>query len=402
MRTPPPSPAARLRAIKRHVWLTPQRFLATCAPGLEDLLLTEVARLPGVALGERRTGAVAFSAPFDTVYAALLRLALAESLRWVVWSDAAATTSAMLFDQLGRARWPLWLPDESALTVRVRTSKSRLRDDAQLERTLRQALRAQGIETEADAPPMTAHLHLHHDRATVSLDAGGPLHRRRGDKWVSPTTIRETTAAALVRASGVLDPLDPPDLVCDPFCGSGTLAIETLEAWADAAPGRWLAAPLAASPSWKPERWAHARRTLGGEGHVPPEPPFLASDADRDAVTAARHNLERAGYGARARVAVARAQDLDLPALARTNGAQRPLLLANPPYGKEAAALGAPPRDLLRRLLSGARGWRFALLYPRPEDLDDLPGIELREVRTIVTGGLRNAILVGSVAGTRA
>lgn len=399
MRTPPPSPAARRRAIKRHVWLGEQRFLATCAPGLEDLLAADVARLPAVTDVERRTGAVAFAAPFDTVYAALLRLSLAESLRWVVVADVAATNSAMLYDQLGRARWPLWLPDETALTVRVRSSKSRLRDDAQLERTLRQALRAQGLETEADAPPLTAHLHLHHDRATVTLDVGGPLHRRRGDKWVAPTTIRETTAAGLVRLSGALDPLDAPDLVLDPFCGSGTVAIETLAAWAGAAPGRTLAAPLAASPAWKPERWAHARRSHGGEGNLPARPPLLASDADPDAVAAARHNLASHGYEGRVEPRVARAQELDLPALAREHGAARPLLLANPPYGKEAAALGAPPRTLLRRLLAGARGWRFALLYPRPEDLDELPGVELRDVRTIVTGGLRNAILVGRVDG---
>ncbi|MBW6456704.1 MAG: hypothetical protein K0A98_12550 [Trueperaceae bacterium] len=264
----PPTPAARLRAIKRHVWLGRHGFLATCAPGLESLVAAEVARLPEVTAVEPRTGAVAFEAPFDTVYPALLRLRVAESLRIFLAQGVAAGSFPMLFDQLQRVRWALWLPASCAATVRVRSSKSRLRDDAGLERTLRRALQAAGIDatagdTAADVPTLTLHLHLHHDRASVTLDAGGALHRRQGDKWVAPTTIRETTAAALVRLAGVTDPLHEPDLLCDPFCGSGTLIAEALDALSGAAAGRTRPsdtppAPLAASPAWKPERWAHA------------------------------------------------------------------------------------------------------------------------------------------------
>jgi 23S rRNA G2445 N2-methylase RlmL len=418
MPTPPLTAAARLRAIKRHVWLGSHGFLATCAPGLEPLVADEVARLPEVAAVEARTGAVAFEAPFDTVYPALLRLRVADALRLFVARDLAAGSFPMLFDQLCRVRWPLWLPDACAVTVRVRSSKSRLRDDEGLERTLRRALHAAGVDAGGgdlpagsgsgpDAPPpLTLHLHLHHDRASVALDAGGALHRRQGDKWVSQTTIRETTAAALVRLAGVTDPLHEPDLLVDPFCGSGTLVIEALDALAGAAPGRVrggdaLALPLAASPAWKPERWAHARRVHGGAGALGETPVVLASDADPSAVRAAQHNLAAFGYADRARIAVATAQSLDLGAIAAERGARRPLLLTNPPYGKLAGARGAAPGALLRALLARAQGWRFALLYPRPQDLDGLADVELLEVRTIVTGGLRNAVLIGRVGGRR-
>jgi 23S rRNA G2445 N2-methylase RlmL len=411
----PLTPAARLRALKRHVWLGRHGFLATSAPGLESLVAEEVARLPEVATVDARTGAVAFEAPFDTVYPALLRLRVAESLRVFLAQGVAAGSFPMLFDQLQRVRWALWLPASCAVTVRVRSSKSRLRDDAGLERTLRRALLAGGVDAgdghvgrdAADgdasaAAPVTLHLHLHHDRASVALDAGGALHRRQGDKWVSPTTIRETTAAALVRLAGVADPPGEPDLLCDPFCGSGTLVAEALDALSGAAAGRArggdaLAVPLAASPAWKPERWAHARRLHGGPGALAETPMVLASDADAAAVRAANHNLAALGYGPRARAEVASAQSLDLAALATERGARRPLLLTNPPYGRLAGARGAAPTELLRGLLASATGWRFALLYPRPNDLEGVAGVELLEVRTIVTGGLRNAVLVGRV-----
>ena len=393
----PPSPAARLRALKRHVWPAQQRYLATCAPGVEDLLAAEVASLPGVDAPTRRTGAVAFEAPFDTLYAALLRLRLAESLRVVLLHDVAAGSFPMLFDQLGRFRWPLWLPDTAAVTVRVKATKSRVRDEAGLERTLRRALEAAGLDADAaGAPPLTLHLLLHHDRATVTLDAGGQLHRRSGDKWVSPTTIRETTAAALCHFAGLSDPTRTPDLIVDPFCGSGTVVLEALEALSGAAAGRLRRFPLEGSPVWKPERFAHARRLHGGSGAIEGSPRVLAFDADPEAVRATNHNLESWGYADTVSATLSGAQDLDLRALARDHGAERPLLLANPPYGKGSKAAGTAPADLLRTLLAGAPGWDFALLYPRPEELEGLPAVTVREVRSLITGGLRNAIVVGS------
>ena len=397
MPTPPPSPAARLRALKRHVWPAQQRYLATCAPGIEDLLAVEVARLPEIDVLTRRTGAVAFAATFDTLYAALLRLRLAESLRVVLLHDVAAGSFPMLFDQLQRFRWPLWLPDAAAVRLRVKSTKSRLRDEAGLERTLRRALEAAGLDADATgAPPLTLHLHLHHDRATVTLDAGGQLHRRSGDKWVSPTTIRETTAAALCRLAGVGDPSRTADLIVDPFCGSGTVVLEALEALSGAAAGRRRGFPLEGSPAWKPERFAHARRLHGGAGAIEGSPPVLAFDADPAAVRATNHNLEQWGYTATASATVTSAQNLDLQALARDHAAARPLLLANPPYGKGSQAAGTAPADLLRTLLARASGWDFALLYPRPEELEGLPAVTVREVRSLITGGLRNAIVVGS------
>jgi len=396
---PAPSPAARLRAVKRYVWLQPHRFLATCAVGLEGLLLDEIGALPGAADIERRPGGATFTAPFDTVHAALLRLRVAESLRLFVAHDQAAGTFPTLHDQLTRVRWPLWLPAACAITVRVKATKSRLRDEAGLERTLRRVLHAQGIATDVEGgPALTLHLQLHHDRASVTLDAGGPLHRRRGDKWVSATTIRETTAAALCRWADVAG----HDLIVDPFCGSGTIVIEAIELAAGAAAGRHRpAVPLEASPVWKAERAADARRHAGGDGAPEICPPVYAFDADADAVRAADHNLAAYGYRTRVTTAIVRAQDLDLAALARRHGARRPLLLGNPPYGKGAAAIGATPEALLHDLLRRASGWDFAWLYPRPADLDRLDGVEVHQVRTLVTGGLTNAVVVGRVRSGR-
>lgn len=396
----PQSEAARTRAVKRRIWNRPQTFRASCALGLEHLLADEVAGLPDVAEIQAVPGAVRFVGPFDTVYAALLRLRTADTVRILI-GDEAAASFAMARDHLARLRWSLWLPARCRLDVRVRSRGSRLRDDEGLERTLRQAVRDHGVDDRAgeEAPSLQVRLELREDRAVVWLDAGGePLHRRRGDRWSSPTTLRETTAAAVCLAGLPRD----ADLVLDPFCGSGTL-IEEGVAWLD---GRCVGSDrgfaLEASPAWRPARMRNARRLFCPEEYRSEEPAspaasFVASDVDEQAVRAARHNLEAAGLTSRTELRRADARELDLASVARRHGAHRPVLLSNPPYGRRAGALGADPDALLGQVLTGARGLSFALLYPDPDVVAAVEGVRIDRVIPVRMRGLKTAIVVGTV-----
>jgi len=389
----PSSEAARTRAIKRHLWANEHRFVATCALGAESLLQAEVSALPDVAQVTSRAGGVTFSAPFDTLYTALLTLRCAESLRLLLAADVAAASYPMLHDQLTRVRWSLWLPQRSSLQLRVASRGSRLRDDEGLAHALRGALQHHGLATsESDAPAFTLHLRLEHDRASVTLDLGGQLYRRSSDKWVSRTTIRESTAAALVRLA---DPASA-DLVVDPFCGSGTLASEALELTLGWSAGRRRTPPFAASPAWKAERARHALRQANTVPATPP-PRVVCRDVDPRAVDIARRNLHAAGLESYVQLEVGASQEFDGAALATAHGAQRPLLLSNPPYGRLAAARGASPVTLLRELLATASGWRFALLFPDAAALEALPHVDIETRLPVVTGGLRNTLVVGSV-----
>lgn len=396
MTEPPPSPAALRRAVKRHVWGAHHRFVATGALGVEDLLAAELATIPDVASVVVSPGRVGFEGPVDAALAVLARARIPESLRVVVLADAAAGDYPTLHAQLRRARWALWIPTPSRIEVRVRSTKSRVRDDAGIERSLRQALHASGIDGEAAVgPSCTLSVRLHRDRVSVALYLAEALHRRAGAdraKWVTATTIRETTAAALVRLARAPE----HDLIVDPFCGSGTLIAEARAAWAGA-PAHTGGFAFESSPAWPPGRFAHAVRTWAGIHVDAAAPTFAAFDADADAIATARHNLVADGGPPAVAVVRRRAQDLDLDAEARRVGAARPLLLTNPPYGKGAQAAGDAPDALVRDLVARAHGWAFALLYPRPEALAGLAGVHVEHVRPVVTGGLRNAMVLGRV-----
>jgi putative N6-adenine-specific DNA methylase len=392
---PPLSPAARRRAVKRHVWAAVQRFVATCALGAEDLLAAELETIHGVAGVAPGSGHVRFEGPIDAALAVLVGARIPDSLRVLLLEDAAAGDYPTLHAQLRRVRWPLWLPSPATLEVRVRSNKSRVRDDAGIERSVRQAWRAAGIDDgAAGGPPCTVSVHLHRDRASVALHLGEALHRRSratGAKWVTPTTIRETTAAALVRLARTAE----HDLIVDPFCGSGTLITEALAA-SLGTPAHTDGLAFEHSPAWPPGRFAHALRTWRTARPTAPPPALEAFDADPEAVAATRHNLageERTSVV----VTLGRAQDLDLRALAGRHGATRPLLLTNPPYGRGSAAEDAAPDALVRDLLARAHGWSYAFLYPRPEAWAHVAGVRVDHVRPVVTGGLRNTMVLGRV-----
>jgi 23S rRNA G2445 N2-methylase RlmL len=392
-RRAPLSDAARRRAVKRRLWTAPQTFRAVCAPGVEPILEREVASLPGAADVATHTGSVRFTAPFDALYAALLRLRSADEVRVRV-GEAPAGSFPMLRDHLARLPWSLWLPPRCRLEVRVRSRSSRLRDDAGLERVVRQAVHDHGTYDRAeDGPPLTVRLQLARDRAEAWLDAAGtPLHRRRGERWLAATSLRETTAAALCLLGVPTD----ADLVVDPFCGSGTLIEEAASLLDGACPGAGRAFALATSPAWSEGRMRHALRT-----HCPERPPsravLVASDVDADAVRAAAANLARAGLTDRVQLRTSDARDLSLQELAERHGARRPVLLANPPFGRRADAHGAEPDALLRQVLDGAGGWRFALLYPRPDAVATLPGATIERILPVRIRGLRTALLAGTL-----
>ncbi len=394
------SEASIARNVKRHVWRGTWTFRASCAPGLEELLGREVQRLPGIEDVHVASGAVRFVAPFDTLYVALLRLRTADTLRVRIGLGAAATF-AMARDQLGRIPWAWWLPARSALEVRVRSERSRLRDAPGLERTLRQALQQHGIESDADVeggPAFTVLLSLVQDQAEVWLDlAGDPLYRRGGDRWVAPTSLRETSAAAAALAADVME----ADVVVDPFCGSATLLTEAGSILQDASVGMRRSFALEASPVWNAGRFRHAQRSVA----TPTStllPPLVGIDVETQALEAARHNLEVCGV-ARPVLLLADARTVAAQLAPITRTALRPALISNPPYGHRAAAVGAAPDALLREVVevvtSTRRGvtWRLGLLYPRPEALQGVEGWHLERVERVRIRGFATALVRGTL-----
>jgi len=72
-------------------------------------------------------------------------------------------------------------------------------------------------------PDVWFNLYIENNEATISVDtSGGSLHRRGYRKQSVQAPMIETLAASIINYSG----WDGKSLLCDPFCGSGTLLCE--------------------------------------------------------------------------------------------------------------------------------------------------------------------------------
>ncbi len=396
------SPRALERRLKRHLRREPQRFFAVGAPGFEAELEHEVRALEGATDLEVVRGGVAYTAELTSVYGATLQLRTAHRLYLRLREGMLAQTRTMLFDHLRRLPWELHLGFEAAWSLGVRSRASRLLPGDDVAGTVEDAVRAR-MEPLGLAParreeaPLRFQLRLDRDRASMSFDTSGRhLHRRGYRLAIGEAPLRETLAAAIALAADVRR----ADLVFDPFCGSGTLVIEAALALAGAPVGALAAgeAPFGfeAAPWHRASMWARLQREAI-EAIEPVAARIVAHDIDAGVLEAARANAVRAGVGEVLAFEAGDAFALPLDAVAA--GAERPLLIANLPYGQRlgdrraaadvAAALGAKLR------LEGA-GWRYAVVTADPEAFEGGLGEPPARRVPFRNGGLDVALLIGA------
>lgn len=172
-------------------------------------------------------------------------------------------------------------------------------------------------------PDLVFGLHLFNNKATISFEtSGGSLHRRGYRKETVEAPMRETVAATIV----ALSEWDGSTPLYDPMCGSGTLLCEALLRYC-----RIPAGGLRASfgfmnlPDFDGRVWENVKRAEDRAARTLPEGLISGSDVSKDAVAAARTNINLLKGGER--VLVKRLSYQDIPALeGRT-------IVCNPPYG---------------------------------------------------------------------
>lgn len=178
-------------------------------------------------------------------------------------------------------------------------------------------------DVDREHPDLQLNLHIDRDRAVISLDtSGSSLHRRGYRRETVAAPMQETLAAAIIALSG----WDGTRPLVDPFCGSGTLLCEALMRQARIPPG-YLRERFGFEmlPEFSSAAWEQERRQL--DAAICPLPPGLirGSDLDRQAVAAARSNLNQLPGGKE--IQVSRAAFVDLEPI------ENSLIVANPPYG---------------------------------------------------------------------
>lgn len=384
----------------------PLGFFAITAPGLEEILASEIASLTG-RIGETSSGGVAFAGGLKDMRRVNLWSRIAN--RVLVRIDEFHASS---FHELERRAkeidWSRFVSPGQPVRFRVTCRKSRLyHSDAVAERFAaainakvgkNKHIKTQDAEDDesSDEPQMAAEkssdaqlfiVRIVDDECSVSADSSGDLLHKRGYRQaVGKAPLRETIAAAMLVGSG-WDSISP---LVDPMCGAGTIAIEAAMMARKIAPGANRSFAFEKWPRHDAEAWKTEVDFAKSEALPKASGQIVASDRDEGAIAAAKTNAERAG--------VADDIQFDAHALSSARFPDQPgFIVTNPPYGLRVGETGAL-RNLYAQLgkvmRERAKGYRIAMLSADSE-LESQLKIDLGEVFQTSNGGIPVHLVTG-------
>lgn len=331
--------------------------------GLEGLAADELRRL-GLAGVRAENGRVFCKGSWLDMARMNLNLRTGERVLLVLGSFEAPTFDA-LFEGAKALPWENFIPSDGRFPVKGFSLNSSLHSIPDCQAIIKKAVatrlgRRYGMSTLPEHGALyQIQFAIQKDQAVLMLDTSGPGLYKRGYRAQGvEAPLRETLAAALV----ILSRYRGRDPFCDPFCGSGTIAIEAALIAKNRAPGlnrsfsaqKWSAVP---SALWLEAAGEAMDREFDGDYDV------WGGDIDPRAVALARANAVKADVEDIVRFEVA-------DALSFHRDAPYGKVVTNPPYGerlmekREAEALyvgfgqawrGMPP------------GWTLSLLSSHTE-----------------------------------
>ncbi len=335
-------------------------LVATSTFGLEAVVVRELEAL-GYPARSTQTGRVEFRGDERAVARANLHLRCADRVLVRVAAFAAPDFDA-LFETTYDVPWEEWIGPEDAFPVSGRSVKSTLSSVPAVQRTVKKAIverlmRAHNVHSLPETGPVVpVEIALLKDEATLLLDTSGSgLHKRGYRDLVGAAPLRETLAAALVDLS--FWKRGKP--LVDPFCGSGTIAIEAAMLGRRLAPG--LGRTFAAEdwPAFDETVWAVAHEEARDLELADLGEPILATDIDENALSLARRHAERAGVAADIRFERRAFGELE-------SALEYGCVVTNPPYGVRLEEDAEVRRlyETMRGVFARLPTWSFFVLTP--------------------------------------
>lgn len=305
------------------------QLLAVCPMGLEAVVAKEVQSLGYETTIEN--GRIFFEGDKTAIAKANLWLRTADRVR-IVLGQFHTTSFDDLFEQTLALPWESIIAEDGQFPVQGRSVKSKLYSVPDCQSIVKKAIverlkrnyQVSGWleETGAKYPVEVA---IHKDQALLTIDTSGSGLNKRGYRIAQgEAPIKETLAASLIRLANWTG--NTP--LIDPFCGSGTIAIEACLIAQNIAPGfnRDFV-----SEAWDimPENLYEDLRDEADQQAEYDKPiEVYASDIDPEMVEIAKRNAAEVGLSDIIQFSVKDVNTLSLP------DNQAIALVGNPPYGE--------------------------------------------------------------------
>ena len=329
--------------------MTNLEFSVPCLFGLEGLAGDELRRM-NIENVRVENGRVLFSGGVEAMAKANICLRTGERVLLVL-AEFEARTFEELFQGVYRTNLEDFIPKDGQFPVKGHCLNSQLMSVPDCQAIIKKAASKRlGEKYGLTWMPETGikyqlQFSIMNDRVSLYLDTTGPgLHKRGYRAHGNEAPLRETLAAAMV----MLTRYRGREFVWDPFCGSGTIAIEAALIAKNKAPGMYRRFMAEAYP-WVPmEVWGQVReeakaKEFNGNYRI------LGSDNDPKCVSLAMANARKAGVGNTIEFRDGDATKMSLPA-------ESGIIICNPPYGQRMGE----QKDAQRLYALMGKHWRFA------------------------------------------
>lgn len=303
-------------------------LIAKTFQGLEEVLAKELTELGAneIAIGKRM---VSFSGDMEMMYRANFCLRTAVRILKPIHTFAARTPDEV-YDAVRAVDWSQYIRTGQTFSIDATVYSSEFRNSRFVTYRVKDAIVDQFQDTTGRRPNISLtnpdiriNIHIAEKECTLSLDSSGEsLHLRGYRVGTVEAPINEVMAAAMILMSGWQFDTD----LIDPFCGSGTIAIEAALIARNIYPGVFR-------KKFGFENWADfnpdlLERIYNDDSQ---EREFLhhiyAYDLNRNAVETAQENAKSAGVNDIITLKQMNFQDFHQPK-------EPAIIITNPPYGE--------------------------------------------------------------------
>ena len=359
------------------------RLCCPCHFGLESVLKYEITKIGGTDL-KVSDGKISFTGDENVMARANLCLSTAERVL-IELIEFRAESFEELFQGVRAIELERYIGVNDAFPVKGYSLDSTLHSVPDCQSIIKKAaverLKSKyGVSWfDETGPAIQIKFSILKDVVTIYLDTSGVgLHKRGYRKNSNAAPIKETLAAGIVDLARVR----ADSIVCDPFCGSGTLLIE--------AAMKALKIPVGINRRFAAEKWASIDSKVWQEerkraiDQVDRSAEFegIGFDIDDAAVALTLDNAHKAGIKSRIRVEQADISSFRQP--------EDSIVICNPPYGERLLEL-REAEGIYRQMgrVLGKGGHRQSYIISPHEQFEQFFGSPAKKRRKLYNGMIK-------------
>ncbi len=336
------------------------KFAAPCLLGLEGLASDEFRRM-NIKNITVENGRVFFEGDFNTMARANICSRYTERIL-VLMGTFPAYSFEDLYQGVNKIEWENWIGISDAFPVKGHSVNSKLTSIPDCQKIIKKAVvnrlssKYHTTWFEETGSSHQIQFLIMKDKVSIMLDTSGVgLHKRGYRQNAAVAPIKETLAAAMADLSHIRS----YSTVIDPFCGSGTILIESALKALNIAPGlhrrfgaeRWDCVPQ--------KVWAVEREYAQDSINKSVEFQAYGYDVDDEAIELTVENARKAGVGSRIHVEKRNIKDFN-------SELERSAVICNPPYGERLLDM-KQARELYKIMgekFIKKQGWSYTIISP--------------------------------------